>query len=107
MVIVNPTNQKRKIKSVLGKSEAREQFLPLVDLVASGSGPVEITDYGKVVAVLISKREYEWLSSTIRQKPQPKRSLAGSAVLLCDLEKASREMAADLQASIERTAGEL
>lgn len=107
MSAANPLNKKRKIKSVLGKSEAREQFLPLIDLVASGAGPVEITDYGKVVAVLLSKKDYEWLSAAMQHKPKPKRSLAGSALLLGDLEEASKQIAAEFEASFERSAREL
>lgn len=95
------------IKRTLGKSEAREQFLPIVDAVAKGAGPFEISDHGRVVAVLLSKQEYDWMLAHTKEKVLPKKSLRGSIIVLGDLEEGSKQIAAEFQASLEKTASEL
>jgi len=93
-------------KKVLGKSEAREKFLPLIDAVARGAGPFSISDRGKAVAVLLSKQEYDWMLAQNKPKTQsrskPKNPLLGSIILLGDLEEGSRQIAEDIQKSIEK-----
>jgi prevent-host-death family protein len=96
------SNKKIRLhKTILGKSEAREQFLPLIKSLVEGAGPISIADYGKPVAVLLSKQEYDWMLAQI------KNPLRGSIVLLGDLEEGSREIAKMFQKSIEKTAREL
>jgi prevent-host-death family protein len=46
-----------KIQKRVGKAQAREEFSTLIESVAKGGGAVEITDYGKVSAVLVSEEE--------------------------------------------------
>jgi len=91
----------------LGKSDARKRFLPLVDSVSQGSGPVEITDYGKVVAVLISKNDFDWMYQQTVNKVMPKRSLYGLGQLLGDLEDGSKEIAKSMRTSLKKTADKL
>ncbi len=109
MAIKSPTRKVNLHKRVLGKSEAREQFLPLIDAVVGGAGPISIADYGKPVAVLLSKQEYDWIIAQAPKKPKPrsKNSLVGSITLLGDLEEGSKEIAKMFQDSIEKSAREL
>jgi len=91
----------------LGKSEARQEFGPLVESVAAGEGAVEISDYGKVVAVVISANEYRWLLSQTKKDSRPKKSLRGAFIIHDDLEVLSEKIRADFKESINRTASEL
>lgn len=95
------TQKKGTIKS-LGKSEAREQFLPLVDAVAGGAGPIEISAHGKVVAVLMSKNEYDLMKAGFKEKSA--KSLCGLGTLVGNLEEGSAEIAALFQKSLKETA---
>lgn len=98
-----------KIYKRIGKAQAREQFSTLIESVASGAGAVQITDYGRVAAVLLSEREYEWLLASSKKNVQPKRSARGLVSILDDLalEEASKQIATDFEESIKRTASEL
>jgi prevent-host-death family protein len=98
-----------KVQKRMGKAQAREEFSTLIEAVASGGGPVEITDYGKVAAVLISEKEYEWLCACAKINAQPKRDPRGFFVLSDDraLEDASREIEADFEQSIQKSASQL
>lgn len=98
-----------KIHKRVGKAQAREEFSTLIESVACGAGAVEITDYGKVAAVLLSEKEYEWLLACARKNTQPKRSPRGLIVLTDDqaLQEASKQLAADYESSISKTASEL
>ena len=107
MVASNSRKRLKHSKRTFGKSEAREQFLPLVDAVSSGAGPVEITERGRVVAVLISKTEYDWMAEYTKHKPQPARTLCGLGELVGDLEEGSAEIAAAFQVSLKTTAKKL
>ena len=73
----------------------------LVESLVAGGSPVEITDYGKVVAILLSENEYNWLLQSARQNSRPKRPLRGSIKLLGSLEEASNELLEDFEASLE------
>lgn len=98
-----------RIQKKIGKARAREILPSLIETVASGAGAVAITDYGKVAAVLLSEREYEWLCACARKNAQPKRDPHGFFALSDDLalEEASRAIAADYEKSINKTASEL
>lgn len=98
-----------KIHKRIGKAQAREEFSTLIESVASGAGPVEITDYGKVAAVILSEKEYEWLLACAKKNSQPKRSPRGLIVLSDDkaLEDASKELRTEFENSITKTASEL
>ncbi|MBI4533204.1 MAG: type II toxin-antitoxin system prevent-host-death family antitoxin [Candidatus Melainabacteria bacterium] len=96
-----------KIQKRIGKSQAREEFSTLVETVANGA--IEITDYGKVTAVLLSNKEYEWLCACAKTGAQPKCNPRGFFVVSDDLalEEASREIAADFENSIKNTVSKL
>lgn len=96
-----------KTTKTLGKAQAREQFAPIVDSLNQFGGVVEITDYGKVAAVILSYKDYLRLLAQANEPFKPKRKLAGSAVLTGDLEAASQKITADISKSLRKSAGEL
>jgi hypothetical protein len=91
----------------LGKAQAREQFAPLIETLSAVGGVVEVTDYGKVAAVMMSYRDYLWLLAQANEPFKPKRPLAGSAVLVGDLEIANQQITESVLQSLARTAREL
>jgi prevent-host-death family protein len=105
-VAISKSNNIEMIKK-LGKAEVRQEFAPLVDSVANGGNPVEISDYGKVVAVLISANEYRWLLSQTKKMSKPKKDLCGAIIIHDDLEMLSKKVNADFEKSISKTASKL
>jgi hypothetical protein len=85
-----PENPTKPILTKLGKSQAGEQFAPLIEKLSTVGGVVEVTDYGKVAAVMLSYKDYLWLLAQSAEPFKPKRQLAGSAVLVGDLESSSQ-----------------
>ena len=98
-----------QINKRIGKSQAREEFSALIEAVATGAGAVEITDYGKVAAVLLSESEYKWLCACAQNSPSPKRGAQGLIVLTDEksLQEASTQVQLDFDESINKTASEL
>lgn len=100
-----------EIKKKVGKAKAREEFSALVEAVAGGAGAIGITDYGKVAAVLLSEKEYEWLCACAQKGLQPKRNPRGFFILSdgadLALEQASKELAEEFEESIQKTASTL
>jgi prevent-host-death family protein len=86
----------------LGKSEAREQFLPLVKALSGSNGAVEITDHGKSVAVLMSYKMYQALLAKGKTTGAAKLSLAGSLTEIADVEEGSREISQAAVKAIKR-----
>lgn len=93
----------------IGKAQAREEFSSLIEAVTQGGGAIEITDYGKVAAVLLSEKEYQWLCSCASRSSLPQRDARGFFVLEGDksLEEASQAIAEDFDNSIRKTESEL
>lgn len=91
----------------LGKAQAREQFAPIVERLSTVGGIVEITDYGKVAAVMMSYKDYLRLISQANEPFKAKRELAGTAILQGDLDAASNEITAAVFESLARSAREL
>jgi hypothetical protein len=98
-----PTKNLKK----LGKAQAREQFAPLVEGLSAVGGIVEVTDYGKVVAVMLSYKDYLWLLAQANEPFKPRRQLAGSAMLVGDLDGASNEITASIFESLAKSARDL
>lgn len=98
-----------KIQKRIGKAQARDELSALIKAVNSGAGAVEITDYGKVAAVLLSEKEYDWLCACAKRNAIPKRDARGIMVLSDDsaLDDAAKQIAVDFDASINKTASEL
>lgn len=91
----------------LGKAQVREQFAPIVESLCTEGGIVEVTDYGKVAAVLLSYKDYLSLTAQAHQPFRPKRTLAGSAVLVGELEAASQQIIDSVLKSMKKSAHEL
>jgi len=102
MTALSKKNLKR-----LGKAQAREQFAPLVETLATTGGVVEVTDYGKVAAVMLSYKDYLWLVAQANEPFKPKQQLAGSAVLVGELETASQQITDSVLKSLKKTVREL
>ena len=96
----------RTIKK-LGKAQAREQFAPIIESLSVNEGVVEVTDYGKVAAVMMSHKQYLLLLAMANTPINPRISLCGSATLQGDLEVASREISDLVKKSLDKTAEEL
>jgi prevent-host-death family protein len=92
---------------VLGKAEARKQFLPLVASLAAGGGVVEVTDYGRVAAVIMSYKDYLRLLAQAREPFRPVRQMWGLMTLAGDLEQTSREISESIQQSLDESARQL
>ncbi len=58
----------------LGKSEARQQFLPLVNSVAEEGSRFEITDHGVTVAIVLGYEEYQRLLAQSQSMAKSKRA---------------------------------
>lgn len=101
------TTSPRKSLKRIGKAQAREQFSPLIEMLSTVGGVVEVTDYGKVVAVMLSYRDYLWLLSHVNEPFKPRQQLAGSAVLVGDLEAASNRITDSVLDSLAKSAREL
>ena len=97
----------KKYLTKLGKAQARKQFAPLVASLSANGGVVEVTDYGKVAAVMLNYKDYLWLLAQAHEPFKPKRQLAGSAVLVGNLERASQEITESILGSIKKSANEL
>lgn len=96
-----------KMLKRLGKAQAREQFAPIVESLCKAGGVVEVTDYGKVAAVMLGYRDYLWLLAQAKEPFMPKLQLAGSAVLVGNLEAASQQITDSVSQSLAKSAHEL
>ena len=91
----------------IGKSEARQNLLPLIRSLHSNKEPIEITEKDKPVAVLMSYSAYELLMTKAGQKKKMSFELVGSLSELDDIEAGSKEIAKDLAEALERRANRL
>lgn len=95
----------------MGKTQARQEFLPLVDDLRKHPRTIEITDRENPVAVLLTYDHYaaliSQLSKLTKKDPEKKLNLMGSVIILGDLESASKRIAEEFEKSIERSAANL
>jgi PHD/YefM family antitoxin component YafN of YafNO toxin-antitoxin module len=91
----------------LGKTEARQSFLRLLNDLQDSIASLAITDRGKKVAVLMGYKQYEMLVSMIKQhsKPADKNPLAGLIKYTGDLEKTKRRVSKLFEESLKRKPG--
>ncbi len=91
------------------KVQDRDELSALIETVNAGAGPIEITANGKVAALLLSEKEYEWLCACAKKSAAPKKEARGLLTLSDEnvLDDAAKQVASDFNASIARTAGEL
>ncbi len=95
----------------VGKTQARQEFLPMVDDLKKHPRMIEITDRNNPVAVLLGYDQYAALVSQlakfIKQSLKKKVDLMGSVIIVGDLEAASKEIAEEFEKAIERSAASL
>jgi hypothetical protein len=98
-----------KIQKRIGKAQARDELSTLIESVNNGAGAVEITDYGKVAAILLSEKEYEWLCACAKKNGTPQKNARGIIVLSDEkaVEDAAKQLADEFNASITKSASEL
>ncbi len=101
-----PVSRQKNTKR-LGKAQARELFAPLIESLSTTGGLIEVTDYGKVAAVILSYKDYLRLLAQANEPFKPKQQLAGSAILIGDLEKASQELSDSILGSIKSSTSNL
>ena len=91
----------------LGKTEARQSFLRLLNDLQDSITSLAITDRGKKVAVLMGYKQYEALISIIKQqtKPVDRNPLAGLISYTGDLEKNRRKVNKLFEKSLKRKTG--
>lgn len=95
----------------LGKTEARQRFLPLVSDLQTHPRAVQITEQNSPVAVLISYNHYVALISQIsklqEQAPKRKPNLMGSVSITADLDAASKRIGDEFRNAIKRSSENL
>ncbi len=99
-------------KKLVSLVEARASLSRLAQEVARGGGPVAITQRSKLAAVLVNAERYETdmaeLAHYRRQRQKnPPTSLRGLIKITGDLEEASRQLAEEYDAALERSAAVL
>ena len=105
--MIRSNKSKKPLLQRLGKAKVRENFSPLVELLANNGGVIEITDYGKTAAVLLGYEDYLYLTAHAAAPSKTERKLRGSGTLIGDLEGASEEISREIQDSIARTIAQL
>jgi prevent-host-death family protein len=98
--------------STIGKTQARQQFLPLVEELHKTSSAIEITDHEKPVAILLSYSHWVALMSKLAMLAKPEKTvkppnLVGSVEIVGDLDAASKKAAAKFSASLKKTTEKL
>jgi prevent-host-death family protein len=91
----------------IGKSEARQNLLPLIRSLHSNKEPIEITEKDKPVAILMSYSAYELLMTKAGQRKKMSFELVGSLSELGDIEEGSKEIARGLTEELDRRATRL
>lgn len=83
----------------VGKTQARQNLLPLVDKLNKTSTILEITDHDEPVAVLLSYNNWLTLIAKLvfltEQKADMPVDLMGSVTIIGDLEEGSKRAAAE------------
>lgn len=89
----------------LGKTEARQCFLHLLDDLKDKPTSMAITDRGEKVAVIMGYKQYQLLIAIFQQhtKAAEKNPFAGLITKIGDLEKGQAEINALFQESLMKT----
>lgn len=95
----------------IGKTEARQQLLPLINQLANEPMVFEITEHDKPVAMLVSHGRWAAMISKLKsltKNTEPKEiDLRGSVEILGDLDAGSKEAGEALLRSLKRRAKNL
>lgn len=92
---------------IIGKTEARQRFLPLVSDLKTHPRTVEITEQDNPVAVLLPYNHYVALISQLSKLSGRVPNLTGSVVIVGDLDAASKSIGDELEDAIKRSAANL
>ena len=89
----------------LGKTEARQAFLQLVDQVQEEQLPIAITDRGEKVAVMMSMKLYKSLLEILKPRSKPGiNPFAGTFKTVGNLDKASAEVSTLIDKAVKKSA---
>ncbi len=97
----------------VGKTQARQEFFPLVDALSADCAAVKITDHNKPVAVLLSYQKYVALTAKLcmlsknLNKPIDPDLIGSVQITSADLNAASKKIAQKFKASLKESAGNL
>ncbi len=95
----------------IGKTQARQEFLPIVADLNQHPRAIEITDRERPVAMLLAYEHYVALISQLHKLVKTtsikKPDLMGSVIINGDLVAASKEIAKEFETAIERSAADL
>lgn len=95
----------------IGKTQARQKFLPLVSDLKVHPRTIEITDKDNPVAVLLTYNHYvtliSQLSKLTKKAPRKKPDLMGSVIIVGDLDAAGKRISEKVRQAIKRSAAEL
>lgn len=100
-------------RQTMGKTQARQEFFPLVDALTESCLAVEITDHNKPVAVILSYQKYVALAAKVcmlsneLKKPSNPDLVGSIQVNGKNLEAASQRIAKKFKSSMKETAGKL
>lgn len=94
---------------VIGKTDARQTFFPLVEGLKTSPKVIEITDRGQPVAVLLKYSQYLSLISRLANslKPGVPHDLMGSITIVGDLESGSKEIAESFRLALKESGDKL
>jgi prevent-host-death family protein len=99
------------VRETIGKTEAREKLLPLIDGLLKKNNIVEITDHGKPKAVLISYTHFLALLGQVRVVSKPKhmreKGLMGTVKIVGNLAAGSKKLATEFEQAVKRSAEQL
>ena len=89
----------------LGRTEARQQFLSLVDNISHEAKSVAITDRGKRVAIIMGYKQFQGLMDLIGKTTDnlQKNPLDGLIVKVGNLDADNKKVKALFQASVKHT----
>lgn len=88
-----------------GKTEARQQFLNIVDVVQQEAKSLTITDRGEKVAVIMGYKQFQLMMELISQRvstPTPNFGLQGLIVNTGDLDSGNQKVNDLFDASIKK-----
>lgn len=90
----------------LGKTEARQQFLSLVDGIDEQTKSLAITDRGKPVAVIMGYKQFKALVDVLKKNADATQQnpFDGLVVHVGDLEKSNKKVNALFQKSLKKSA---
>jgi hypothetical protein len=95
----------------IGKTHARQKFLPIVSDLKMHPRTVEITEQDIPVAVLLSYNHYvtliSQLSKLTKKAPKTKPNLMGTVIVVGDLEAASKRIGEKFKQAVKQSAAKL